>query len=75
MTPYDRQQIWDKFRQLDKEKINRCSFESLMNRVNYLETTNADFKQRIDRLEQEVQDILLGHDRLLNDLASTAKRR
>lgn len=55
MTPYEKHQIWNEMRRLDRVKVNTCPFEDLMNRVNYLETTNNDMKQSIVRLEHEVQ--------------------
>lgn len=55
MNPYEISRINGELRRLDRTKVNTCPFEDLMNRVNYLETTNNDLVQRVRRLEDEVQ--------------------
>lgn len=54
MTPYEKHQIWGELKRLDRDKVNTCPFQDLMNRVNYMETTQNDMLQTIRRLEDEV---------------------
>lgn len=54
MTPYDKHQIWTELRRLRHEKVNTCPFKDLMNRVNYIESTNNDLINRVARLEDEI---------------------
>ncbi len=49
--------IWHELKKLRKNKTNICAFQDLMNRVNYLETTQNELIQTVRRLEDELQEL------------------
>lgn len=51
------QQIQESIHRLERDKTNICAFHDLMNRVNYLETTNNDLTNRVRSLEDDIQRI------------------
>lgn len=57
MTPYDKNQIWTELKRLQRVKIDLCPFKDLMHRVNDLETTNNDLRNRVRSLEDDIQRI------------------
>ena len=50
-------QLWDEVQRVHATKVGMCAFKDLMNRVNYLETTNNDLINTVRRLEDELQEL------------------
>ena len=55
MTPYDKTQIWNELKRLDKEKANTCPVKDMSNRINYLETNLNWSNMKVRELQDEVQ--------------------
>ena len=49
----DIEQVQKDIDRIEREKANVCPVRELSDRVNYLETTDHENKQRLDRLELE----------------------
>lgn len=57
MTPYDKNQIWNELRRLDKEKLGTCSFKDLMDRHVMIHNVLNETINRLNRLEDEVNEL------------------